>query len=339
MKILIITQKINIDDPVLGFFHNWVKKLAEKFEKITVICLEKGDYELPANVEVLSLGKENNVSKFQYLKNFYKYIYRKKNEYNAVFVHMNQEYVLLGGLFWRLHGKKVFLWRNHTKGNLLTRMAGKFSEKVFYTSSFSYTAKFKNSAMMPVGIDTKKFNSSYAGTKIPNSILSLGRIDPVKNIHILMDALKLINKGLIVNIYGSGTGEYYDRMKKEADKPVVFYGDIPNYKTPEIYNQHEIFVNLTHGGSFDKTIIEAMACGCLPIVCNESLKNILDNNFFFFKEDDSKNLAEKIKKVLSLSDSEKKNYIEKFRNYVEENHSLDRLAEDLNDIIKKYEKS
>jgi hypothetical protein len=31
------------------------------------------------------------------------------------FVHMNQEYVLLGGLIWKLLGKKLVLWRHRTQ--------------------------------------------------------------------------------------------------------------------------------------------------------------------------------------------------------------------------------
>src|ERR1700733_6884068 len=118
MKLLILTQKIDKDDGVLGFFHGWVKEFSSHFDQVTVICLGKGEYSLPPNVQVFSLGKEKESggSKLFYIFNFYKYIWQERNNYDAVFVHMNQEYVLLGGLFWKLLGKKVFLWRNHPKG-------------------------------------------------------------------------------------------------------------------------------------------------------------------------------------------------------------------------------
>src|SRR3989338_7648361 len=58
MKLLIITQKVNQEDSVLGFFHSWIREFASRFEEVTVICLEKGVYNLPENVEVFSLGKE-----------------------------------------------------------------------------------------------------------------------------------------------------------------------------------------------------------------------------------------------------------------------------------------
>ena len=50
MKVLIITQKVNAADDVLGFFQYWLwefwhKKEVEK--PITVICLERGVHDFP----------------------------------------------------------------------------------------------------------------------------------------------------------------------------------------------------------------------------------------------------------------------------------------------------
>ena len=70
MKLLIITQKVDINDPVLGFFHRWLEEFAKHYEFVTVICLEKGEHRLPENVKVLSLGKEKlkiENSKFLFL--------------------------------------------------------------------------------------------------------------------------------------------------------------------------------------------------------------------------------------------------------------------------------
>ena len=68
MKLLVFTQKIDRKDSILGFFHDWVLKLSEKFETVQVVCLEKGDHSFPSNVTVYSLGKEGGVSKFKYLE-------------------------------------------------------------------------------------------------------------------------------------------------------------------------------------------------------------------------------------------------------------------------------
>ncbi len=156
MKFLILTQKVDRNDPILGFFHRWIEEFVKRCERVIIICLEEGEYNLSQNVKVFSLGKEGSHSRAKYLWNFYKYLWQERKNYDAVFVHLNQEYVLLGGILWLLLGKKVFMWRNHHMGNFLTDLAGLFCSKIFCTSKYSYTAKHKKTVLMPVGIDTDK---------------------------------------------------------------------------------------------------------------------------------------------------------------------------------------
>lgn len=329
MKLLVLTQKVDKKDPILGFFHKWIEEFAKRCENVIVICLQKGECDLPDNVKVFSLGKEGGISKFKYIKNFYKYIWCERKNYDTVFVHMNQEYVLIGWLFWRLMGKKIFLWRNHKKGNIFTRIAVALSSKVFYTSEFSFTARFENSIKMPVGVDINLFKAQDQKHEIQNRILSFGRVDPVKKIHILIDALELTGKLSLVDIYGEGQGEYYENIKKK----IKIFNNVPNGKAPEIYKQYDIFVNMTQSGSFDKTIIEAMVSGLIPVVCNKSLAVVLPKELIF-KEDDARDLAIKIEYALNISQEERGNLAGKFREWVEEKHSLDLLTEKLILIMK-----
>jgi hypothetical protein len=44
-----------------------------------------------------------------------------------VFVHMNKEYVVLGGLFWHAWHKPISLWYNHRYGNIFSRIAGQLA--------------------------------------------------------------------------------------------------------------------------------------------------------------------------------------------------------------------
>ena len=347
VRLLILTQKIDKDDDILGFFHGWVEKLAQYCESIIVICLERGAYNLPINVRILSLGKEEEHSRIKYLMNFYNFIWTERKNYDTVFVHMNPEYIVLGGLLWKIFGKKIFLWYNHKKGGVKTRIAGRLSKKIFYTSDFSFFAKSKKSRIMPAGIDTDKFRFSNEQRATSNAILSLGRISPVKHIDILIDALKILdgrNISFIANIYGDPTEkdiDYYNKIKEMASDlekkgKIIFYKSVPNYETPVIYNQNEIFVNLTPTGSFDKTILEAMACGCIPIVCNKSFEKIFNHELsstLIFKESDPKDLSEKILYLFNLYE-EKKNEIRRILwDVAVRGHNLDKLVKRLVDAI------
>ena len=57
MRLLICTQTVDLNDPVLGFFHGWIAAFSRHCESVHVICLKEGRHSLPANVFVHSLGK------------------------------------------------------------------------------------------------------------------------------------------------------------------------------------------------------------------------------------------------------------------------------------------
>ncbi len=284
MRILVVTQKVDKNDSILGFFHRWLEEFAQHFEQVTVVCLGQGQHDLPSNVKVLSLGKEKleieNSKlkiKFRYLLNFYTYIWQERSNYDAVFVHMNQEYVLLAGDLWRIMGKKVFLWRNHAKGTLLTDLAAWLSHKVFYTSPQSYTAKFKNAVQMPVGIDTDFFRPDPRAVRQPNSVLVLGRIAPVKKTLECVEWFNSQPPEFSATVAGEATPKdkaYEALVRKIASDRIKFVGPVTQEEALSLYQTHELYVNKTPAGSFDKTIIEAAACGMKLLVDNPAAENL-----------------------------------------------------------------
>lgn len=342
---LIISQKIDKTDPILGFFHNWLLQFAPHFENISVICLERGECSLPSNVKVYSLGKENAKSKIKYIYNFYKILSELDHRYDRVFVHMNQEYVLLAGLYWWLKSKKVYFWRNHPKGSLLTRIAVFFSHKVFCTSKDAYTARFEKTQLMPVGIDTDLFNITDLKFKIPNSILSLGRLSQIKNIHVLIGALKLLaqrNTNFIADIIGNPVNpedtKYVQKLESDAQSLIQsgllsFLPSVNQEGAATAYKTHKIFVNLTPRGSMDKTVLEAAACGSIPLVRNGVFDEI--NKELQIDSEGIAEIALKIQNLLDMPEESLQKLGNELRNFVVEKHSLraliDVLVKELND--------
>ncbi len=154
MKPLLFTNKVDKNDSEASFFYLWITGFAKHFDSVIVVCLEEGEHDLPDNVRVLSLGKEERQSRLQYLIHFYWYILHERKNYDVVFSYMNQEYIVLGGMIWRIMRKKMFLWRDSRAGNMITRLAGSFCKAVFHVSNKSYVANFKNAVMIPVEVDS-----------------------------------------------------------------------------------------------------------------------------------------------------------------------------------------
>lgn len=352
-NLLIVTQKIDKNDPILGFFNSWVDEFSKNVEKLNVICLEKGEYDLPQNVSIFSLGKpiqgwpssglKKLFSKQIALISFYKYIFKLRNEYDSVFVHMNQEYVLLAGVFWKILGKKIMLWRNHQNGSWLTNIAVATSDVVFCTSPSSYTFKFLKTKLVSAGINIEKFILANRPTRVSGSILSIGRISSIKKIDFLVRTLLHLDstgfefKTDIVGDRDPREPQYYDLVKELAE-PLVkkgkiqFKDSVSNTKTPQEYFSHELFINLTSSGSLDKTIFSAMISENLVLVCNTFFIGILPEQFIF-KDGDVYDLSSKIKIILEMDNLKKKKIIEEMKRYVIEKHGISNTVETIMSAI------
>ncbi|HVT75324.1 MAG TPA: glycosyltransferase family 4 protein [Candidatus Paceibacterota bacterium] len=341
MRLLFITQALDMDDPVLSAYHRLAGEASKNFDSVVALCLKKGRCELPSNVKIVSLGKEeggNAIAKrLRYIVRFYRYVFTEK--YDAVFVHMNQEYILLAGPFWKLMGKRIYMWRNHHAGSMLTDMAAAFCSKVFCTSRFSYTAKYKKSVLMPVGVDTDAFKPVSAASREPRSILFLARMAPVKKPDVLVEALGIMNArnvAFTASFYGDPLPKdeiFYKLLQEKVaalglgDK-VRFYAGIPNDTTPRIYSTHDISVNLSSSGMYDKTIFEAMGCETLIVATNRNLKGLV-NDAFIAKEDDAEDVAAKIAGLIALPALEKDAKRKDLRAIAESKHSLKALGKRL----------
>ena len=363
MKLLFITQKVDKDDDILGVYHRWIEELAKRVEKISVICLYRGRVELPDNVHIYSLGKEDNFQfpclagrqaifnfqsifnfsifkKIKYVVRFCRYLWKLRHDYDRVLVHMNPEYMVLGGLFWKIFGKKPILWYNHPMGDLKARIAIALADKVLHTSPFAFAARYKKAEQMPVGIDTGLFCRIPEIRRRPASILYLGRTSPIKYIEILIGAAFILEKrgvDFVLTIAGEPSKEseiaYADSIKKQAEPlvkkgKVMFTNGVPNYKTPELYNANAISVNMTPTGSFDKTIIEAMACESLVVASNKAVSDILPESFRF-REKDPDDLAKALEIAIALPEQESRKIGASLRNYVLGRHDLGTLIKRL----------
>jgi glycosyltransferase involved in cell wall biosynthesis len=265
--------------------------------------------------------------------------WKKRREYDAVFVHMNQEYILIAGLLWKVLGKPVYLWRNHYAGSFLTRIAGALSRKVFCTSRYSYTARFAKTVIMPVGSDTDYLSDMPNVERVSRSILVSGRVSASKNIHQIVEALGMIaaeGAAFTADIYGSTTPEeaayregLITRIKDLglADR-ILVHEAVPSTETKYLYASHEFAVNASPSGMLDKTMFSAMGRRCILISCNKDLKPDVPAELHF-EEGSVMDLARSLRAALALTDDKKEEYRERMERLVFGTHSLSALADKL----------
>lgn len=246
MKLLICTQKMDTNDSVLGFTHRWVLEFAKVYEEVVVVCLYKGVVDVPENVRVLSLGKEAGVSRIKYLRNFFAYIFTERRNYDHVFVHMSQVYVLLGAFIWRLWGKRVGFWYAHGHVPFSARVGARFSHTLFTSTEHGFPIALPKRVIVGQGIDVEQFRCERFGTDAEESknveqvhtksgdntagrdavevshtkemaIVTVGRLSAIKNYEVLIEAVALLReRGRKAALTLIGGAETKDQKAYEA---------------------------------------------------------------------------------------------------------------------------
>lgn len=309
MKLLIVTQVLDKHHPILGFFHRWVEEFAKHCEHVHVICLQKGEYTLPDNVTVYSLGKEEGKSKLAYLATFYKLVWRLRHEYDSVFVHMNQIYVILGAPFWRALRKPIGLWYAHGTVSPSLKLATFLTNHVFTSTSEGFRIDTQKRVIVGQGIDTTLF---IPASKVPSDTLRLvtvGRISQSKNLETLIAAcarFKEVGTKFHLTIVGVPVTEaehLYDIKMKALTAylglidNVTWAGPTSNHQLPQLLQQSDIFIHDGSTNSLDKALLEAVLCGCVVVTSNPAYKALTQELApeYLFLVKDEKNLANIIK--------------------------------------------
>lgn len=343
MKLLIVTQAVDKEDSILGFFHSWIEKLAENFDSIVVICLKKGTYNLPHNVNVYSLGKEEGKTRLTYVYRFFRYIISLRKEYDSVFIHMNQVYILLGACIWKLLDKRIYLWYAHKSSTFSLKIAIHFVTRIFTPNKTSFRIENRKVQIMGHGIDTDYFSPCVCGsTENKFKIITIGRVSAVKGYMVMVDALsRITDSRVVLEIVGDPVTQkdviYFKKLKQrikalDLEHRIIFTGSLPNNQIVDVLRCARVFINMSNTGSMDKAILEAMAVGIPVITSNEAFIEILSPYGLMCKRESAEDLAQKILQLKSLSRDIYKDGL--LRNVVVTHHNINTLIYKMSNIIK-----
>ncbi|MEX2033097.1 MAG: hypothetical protein WD889_00860, partial [Candidatus Colwellbacteria bacterium] len=122
-NLLIITQKVDESDDLLGFFVDWIREFSKNFGEVFVITLAKGSYELPPNVHVFSLGKEKGGSRISRIFGFYGLLFKTMPKVGGVFAHMSPVFAIASWPLAVIYRKRIVLWYLHRSVTVRLRVA------------------------------------------------------------------------------------------------------------------------------------------------------------------------------------------------------------------------
>ena len=343
MKLLVITQKYDVNDSNLGAFIDWWDKLSEKMEKVYVLALLKLSEPTMANMKVISMGKEKGAGIFRKIIGFYSGLFKTIGKADAILVHMIPKYVFLAAPVAFFYRKPIYMWYTGVAANWQLKLAVLFCKKVFTAHEAAMRINTPKRIITGHGIDINKFSiSNFQFSNDEITILSVGRITPSKGHDFIIRAIAdLIKSGYSVKLkiiggviqeYHQEYFEYLKRLAKDLkiNEKVEFLGPVSYDKMPVYLQSAEILINAVPFGGLDKVILEAMASCVIPLTSNSAFTNVFPKNFsknLVFKQNKIEDLKEKLKHILDKKLYENEMLCRELREVVVKNHDLNNLID------------
>lgn len=323
MNLLIVTQKVDKVDPILGFFHGWIEEFAKHCDHVTVIAQQTGQYTFPKNVTVVSLGKGKGKGTVGQVRTFWKSVLKYHRSYDHVFVHMTPVWVLLGAPIWMVLRKPIYLWYEIKRGSWKLSIALLLVRKVFAASEHGLPSVSKKQVIVGHGIDTKKFVPN-ADLREKRHLVAVGRITAVKQYDVILrtlvnipDATLTIAGGTVTTADTQTEYELRELMHRLALSERVSLSWVPPDDVPRLLQRADCMLHASQGG-LDKAVLQAMACGCPVVTTSEAAQSVLPKECRATAQD----FSEKTQVILALSADHRQSLSTKLRSIVEKDHSL-----------------
>ena len=338
MHLVVLTQVLDRDDAVLGFFHGWCETFAEHVTRLTVVAQRVGDVQLPDNVDVRSLGKERGGGRVAMARRLGATLLSLRGERrpDAVWVHMVPRLALYAAPALLPRRVPMYLWYTHKAVDGSLRLAVPLVRKVFTASeeSFRLPSGRAKRVVTGHGIDCARFAPGAASRDI--DVLSVGRIAPSKGQAELLDALARLpacpRTVIAGDILLASDAGYRDALRARAagmGGRVELAGAVPWLEVAGLMQRARVMVNASRTGSIDKVVLEAMACGALPLTCNEAFVPLLGPELsarLTFRLGNPADLAAGVQRLLALPPGEAAALGVRLRALVVEGHDLRRLV-------------
>ena len=354
MNLLLFNLAVDADDPVLGFTTSWIQALAKHCDTIHVITMKQGRLELPDNVKVYSVGKERGYSDPRRAIEFYRHLIRilANNSIDACFAHMIPLFAVMGAPLLKIKGIPIILWYAHGHVSPMLRLAEKLVNKIVTSTPEGCRLNSGKIQVIGQGINTNQFYRESRKLFFSSKhieLLYVGRISPVKKIEVIVEALAMLierNRQLAfsLKIVGPALDEEAKKYEKYLrDKArelgieyaVIFTGGVPYKEVVEFYRNARFILNPSQTGSMDKTLLEGICAGAIPITSNIAYKDGLlsINPILYTSENTPRAFCDGVENIIKLENFEIDDIIAKCEDWVSRNHSLDSLSDKLLSIF------
>jgi GT2 family glycosyltransferase/glycosyltransferase involved in cell wall biosynthesis len=336
IKIIFVTQDVGI-----GGGHRVIFTFANHLSKNN---FDVELWNLEGNPSWFNLEKEIKIEKFDNYNSLQKAL-EPENALKVATWWETAEPVWLGSI---KYGLPVYLVQDiessYYKNDFLEgmRVESKYKPEFNYIVNYKWLERILAdeyrlpSSFVGLGVDIKSFYEDKNIIREKNVILVAARSEPLKNFEYSKDILiKLISFGFKVIAYGS------DKSLVETIDNVEFHKSPTDVELKNLYNRAEYFIQTSIHEGFSLPPLEAMSCGCIPIVTDAfgNKEYIVIDKLYNSLLIEHNKVDESVNSIINLSRDEDKKLILKYgMNETSKTFNmelcLDRLLNTFNELSK-----
>ena len=190
MKLVVITQCVDAEDPALGATVAKLRALAQRVDQLVVLALRVRQTELPSNVRVHTFDAPTQALRGARLLAALAPELRRRPV--AVLAHMAPIYAVVAAAATRPSRVPLLLWFTHWRASRTLWLAERASTRVLSVNARSFPMPSTKLVETGHGIEVPKELRPPRADDGVLRMLALGRTSPSKGLEALLDAVALL---------------------------------------------------------------------------------------------------------------------------------------------------
>jgi glycosyltransferase involved in cell wall biosynthesis len=323
MRLCIVTQRVDADDPALGATVAKIRALAPLVDELVVLALDARPTELPENVRVRTFGGGSQAGRGLRLVAA---LIRARPA--AVVAHMAPIYAVLAAAVTKPRRVPLLLWFTHWRASRLLRLAERLSTKVLSVDERSFPLRSRKVVAVGHGITI--------GPPVPERpddgvlrLVAVGRTSPAKGLAAIADAVAGLPAARLIVVGPSLTDEERRHREELRARGVDVEEPVPHGRIGEVYAAADVLVNNMRSGALDKVVFEAAAAGLPVLVASDGFDALVSGIEppLRFVQDDPSSIAARVAAVAAVGHERRREIGAELRARVVRDHSVERWAE------------
>lgn len=313
MRLLIVNYEMDDESAVLAWQARVARELARRCDFVAVLTDRVGRVELLPNMYVEKLdsrplGLPRRLGAALLLNGQVLRLCRQQR-IDACFIHMAADWAYYLYPTFRLRGIPVLLWYAHGVVTPRLRLAHACVSRVVTSTPEGFRIPSRKVHVIGQGVDVEVFQPPSQYREPRRELVTVSRVSRRKRIDLLLSVMEHIRQApgapdLCLRVIGPLLTQddlaYDIELRKRIWRAglqgcVELAGFVPQEHIPKSYSSAFLHINVSQTGSMDKTVLEALACGCPVLTSNEAFHETLaDYPELIIRDDHPEAIAQQV---------------------------------------------